>query len=96
MDIKIVGPRSCEYCGSSSTMKCGPDCDRPTLYFAKQRSPFQKLEHFTNEHDRSEGVLYGDSTKANIRGQVVSTNKEIFDYDVTNPCSTFSAFLRVT
>jgi hypothetical protein len=50
----MVGPRSCEYCGSSSTRSCNslvdtmdkqtglliPKCTRPKLYFMKKRPPF--------------------------------------------------------
>lgn len=40
-----VGPRSCEYCGSHTTLDCSAGtCERPPLFFKKMRSPFQEAD----------------------------------------------------
>jgi hypothetical protein len=35
-----VVPITCEYCGSNKTSQCPPNCERPKLFFRKQRPPF--------------------------------------------------------
>ena len=45
----MVGPRSCEYCGESSTLNCGNDCDRPKLFFLKKRPPFESTDGWDHE-----------------------------------------------
>lgn len=39
-----VSPRSCEYCGASTTTLCPASCQRPKLYFLKQKPPFASPE----------------------------------------------------
>lgn len=39
-----VAPRSCEYCGASTTTLCPASCTRPKLYFKKQKPPFASPE----------------------------------------------------
>lgn len=39
-----VAPRSCEYCGASTTTLCPASCTRPKLYFRKQKPPFASPE----------------------------------------------------
>lgn len=69
MNKKIVGPSSCEYCDSSSTVRCGPECDRPVLFFAKQNAPFQNAENHERESHRSLNVLWkSDSARSNHIG----------------------------
>jgi hypothetical protein len=33
-------PTTCEYCGAGHVSNCTPNCQRPKLFFAKQRPPF--------------------------------------------------------
>uniref|UniRef100_A0A7S2UNC0 Uncharacterized protein n=1 Tax=Attheya septentrionalis TaxID=420275 RepID=A0A7S2UNC0_9STRA len=35
-----IGWRKCEYCACASVTNCGPTCQRPKLYFLKQKPPF--------------------------------------------------------
>lgn len=42
----IVGPKSCEFCHASSTLRCHGDCERPKLFFMKKRPPFENSEEW--------------------------------------------------
>lgn len=37
-------PLACEYCGAKTTDDCGSSCERPKLFFRKQRPPFAPKE----------------------------------------------------
>lgn len=41
-----IGPSHCEYCGAASTGLCGPDCERPRLFFRNKRPPFGRKEEW--------------------------------------------------
>ena len=35
-----ISPGHCEYCGAANTDDCGPECERPELFFRSKRPPF--------------------------------------------------------
>lgn len=49
-DASLVGayvaPRSCEYCGASTTTLCPASCTRPKLYFRRQKPPFESPDRW--------------------------------------------------
>ena len=46
----IVGPRSCEYCKTSSTIDCCDQCKRPKLYFSRKEKIFDNGQN-NNFHE---------------------------------------------
>ena len=64
-------PLSCEYCGAETTVDCKSDCERPKLFFRKQRPPFASQEGWCT---KTEYRLPPPSEQSNEAIEVVDEN----------------------
>mmetsp|Transcript_4260 Transcript_4260/g.6236 ORF Transcript_4260/g.6236 Transcript_4260/m.6236 type:complete len:218 (-) Transcript_4260:187-840(-) len=64
-------PLACEYCGAETTADCKSDCERPKLFFRKQKPPFASQDGWC---DKTEYKLPPPPEQSNEAIELVDDN----------------------